>query len=105
MMQYGKALRVYPDYLSALGDLGTIYILYNQPQPALTFLRRAQQIDEGNVIISLNIAIALSEQREYPRAMKLFKSVRSSYPRLALGQHDRATLGYRQMKFIGAGAD
>src|SRR5207249_1071280 len=69
MMQYGKALRVYPEYLSALGDLGTIYILYNQPQSALTFLRRAQQIDEGNVIISLNIAIALSEQGEYPRAM------------------------------------
>jgi tetratricopeptide (TPR) repeat protein len=102
MMQYGKALRVYPDYLSALGDLGTIYILYNQPQSALTFLRRAQQIDEGNVIISLNIAIALTEQGEYPRAMRLFKNVLSRNPRLALAQYYVAKIDYLQMKYKDA---
>jgi len=99
MMQYGKALRVYPDYLPALRDLGTIYILYNQPQSALTFLRRAQQIDEDNVVISLNIAIALTEQGDYAHAMKLFKRVLSRYPRLALALYHIARLDYLQKKY------
>jgi tetratricopeptide (TPR) repeat protein len=98
-IQYGKALRAYPDYTSALGDLGTIYILYNQPQSALTFLRRAQQIEEGNIIISLNIAIALTEQGEYSPAMKLFKDVLSRNPRVALAQYYVAKLDYLQKKY------
>ena len=98
LMQYGKALRVYPDYLPALRDLGTIYILYNQPQSALTFLRRAQQIDEDNVVITLNIAIALTEQGDYAHAMKLFKKVLSRHPRLALAQYHVARVEYLQKK-------
>ena len=98
-LQYGKALRVYPDYISALGDLATIFILKNQPQSALTFLRRAQQIEESNVIISLNIAIALTEQGDYSRAMKLFKEVLSRNPRLALAQYYVAKVDYVQKKY------
>lgn len=98
-MQYGKALRVYPDYISALGDLGTIFILNNQPQSALTFLRRALQIEDGNVIISLNIAIALTEQGDYTHAMGLFKKVLSSNPRLALAQYYIAKVDYLQKKY------
>jgi tetratricopeptide (TPR) repeat protein len=98
-MQYGKALQAYPDYISALGDLGTIYILKNQPQSALPFLRRALQIEESNVIISLNIAIALTEQGEYSRAMKLFKGVLSRNPRLALAQYYVAKVDYLEKKY------
>jgi tetratricopeptide (TPR) repeat protein len=93
-MEYGKALRVYPRYVSALGDLATIFMLRNEPQSALTFLRQAQNIEEGNVVISMNIAIALTELGDYPAAMKLFKKVLSSNPRLALAQYYVAKIDY-----------
>ena len=99
LMQYGKALRVYPDYVSALGDLGTIYILYNQPQSALPFLRRAQEIEQSNVIISFNIGIALTEQGDYSNAMKLFEKILRTNPRLALAQYYVAKIDYLQKKY------
>jgi tetratricopeptide (TPR) repeat protein len=99
LMQYGKALQVYPDYVPALGDLGTIYILYQQPQSALPFLRRAQQIEQGNTIIRFNLAIALTEQGDYSNAMKLFKNILSTNPRLALAQYYVAKIDYLQKKY------
>jgi len=99
LMQYGKALRTYPDYVSALGDLGTIFILYNRPESALTFLRRAHEIDDCNLVINLNIAIALTEQADYSNAMKLFKKVLSTNPRLALAEYYVAKVDYLQKKY------
>src|SRR5207244_2037967 len=37
LMEYGKALRLYPNYVQALSDLGSIFILFNRPESALTF--------------------------------------------------------------------
>jgi tetratricopeptide (TPR) repeat protein len=99
LMEYGRALRSCPNYVSALGDLGTIFILYNRPESALTFLRRAQEIDDTNLIINLNIAIAMTEQRDYSNAMKLFKKVLSANPRLALADYHLARIYYLQKKY------
>jgi len=74
LVEYGKALRAYPKYVQALGDLGTIFILYNHPESALTFLRRAHDLDDCNVVVNLNIAIALAEQEDYTGAVKIFKT-------------------------------
>src|SRR5262245_12084495 len=68
LIEYGRALRAYPQYLEALTDIGTIFLLYNRPEAALTFLRRAQEVDDSNSIIDLNIAVALAEQNDYASA-------------------------------------
>src|SRR5213594_1449027 len=99
LMEYGKALRAYPNYVEALSDLGSIFILYNRPESALTFLRRAQELDGGNIIINLNIAIALTEQGNYPEATKLLKKVLSTNPRVALAQYYLAKISYIQKKY------
>jgi tetratricopeptide (TPR) repeat protein len=99
MLEYGRALRSHPNYVEALGDLGSIFILYNRPESALTFLRRAHDLDESNVVINLNIAIALTEQGNYSEAMKLFKKVLSTNPRLALAQYYIAKVHYIQKKY------
>jgi tetratricopeptide (TPR) repeat protein len=99
LMEYGQALRAYPNYVEALSDLGSIFILYNRPESALTFLRRAHEIDSGNVIINLNIAIALTEQGDYPEATKLLKKVLSTTPRTALAQYYLAKINYIQKKY------
>src|SRR6516165_6937758 len=98
-MEYGKALRAYPNYVEALSDLATIFILYNRPESALVFLRRAQDLDESNVVINLNIALALTEQGDYGDAMKLLKKVLRDNPRTALANFYIARIHFKQKKY------
>jgi len=102
LMEYGKALRLYPNYVQALSDLGSIFILFKRPESALTFLRRAHDLDDCNLVVNLNIAIALTEQGSYSDAMKLFKKILSTNPRMALAQYYMAKVDYLQKKYTDA---
>lgn len=104
LSEYGKALRAYPNFVEALNDLGTIFILYNRPESALVFLRRAQSIDDCNPVTNLNIAIALSEQGEYGDATKLLKKVLREEPQMAAAHFYLAKVLYRQKKYRDAEA-
>src|SRR5215470_18337640 len=55
LAEYGNAVRAFPNYADALSDMATIFILYNRPESALIFLRRAQDLDDANVVINLNV--------------------------------------------------
>ncbi|HEY2385260.1 MAG TPA: tetratricopeptide repeat protein [Terriglobia bacterium] len=99
MMEYGKALRFYPNYVEALSDLATIFLLYNRPESALTFLRRAQDLDGTNPVINLNVAIALSEQADYSEAMKLLKKVIRDDPGTALAYFYEGRVYLMQKKY------
>jgi tetratricopeptide (TPR) repeat protein len=99
MIEYGRAIRVYPQYVQALADLSTIFILYDRPTSALTFLRRAQDLDDSNPIVNLNAAIALTEQREYGSALKLLKKVLRDQPGMALAHFYTAHVYFAQRKF------
>ena len=105
LAQYGKALRTNPNYVEALSDLATIFLLYNRPESALTFLRRAQDLDNSNVVINLNIAIALTEQGDYGGAMKLLKKVLQDNPQLALVHFYIGRIHWAQKKYAEAQAE
>src|SRR5262245_22483840 len=96
LIEYGTALRKYPRYLDALTDAATIVLLYNRPESALSFLLRAQSIDDSNPIINLNIAVALTEQGDYNGALKLLKNILGSEPRIAVAQVASAKIYYLQ---------
>jgi tetratricopeptide (TPR) repeat protein len=102
LVEYGRALRGYPEYVEALSDLSTIFILYNRPDSALTFLRRAQDVDDLNPIINLNIAIALMDQRDYAGAVKLLQKVLKTDPKIALARYYLARIQYSQRKYAQA---
>jgi tetratricopeptide (TPR) repeat protein len=104
MVEYGKALRAYPNFVEALTDLSTLFILYNRPESALVFLRRAQALDTCNPVINLNVAIALSEQGDYGEATKVIKKVLHDEPRMAAAHYYLAKIYYRQKKFKEAEA-
>jgi tetratricopeptide (TPR) repeat protein len=99
MMEYGKAIRAYPNYVAALSDVSTIYLLYNRPESALAFLRRAQDLDNTNPVVNLNIAIALAEQTNYSDALGLLKKVLNDNPRTALADFYIAKIHFKQKKF------
>jgi superkiller protein 3 len=99
LTEYGRALRSYPKYLEALTDIGTIFLLYNRPQSALSFLRRAQEIDDRNPVVNVNIAVAHAEQGEYDEAMKLLKKVLQLEPRTASAQFLLGKIFYLQKKY------
>jgi tetratricopeptide (TPR) repeat protein len=102
LIQYGTAIRIYPNFVRALGDLSAVYILFNRPESALMFLRRANQIDNHDVVIKVNMGIALTEQRDYAGAMKLFKNVLTVSPRLAFAHYYVARIHYLQKKYEDA---
>src|SRR5262249_53470447 len=105
LTQYGKAIRVYPNYVDALSDLATIFLLYNRPESALMFLRRAQDLDDSNAVINLNIAIALTEEGDYTGAMKLLKKVLHDNPHLALAHFYLGRIHWAQRKYGEAQAE
>ncbi len=99
LIEYGRALRSYPRYVEALTDIGTIFLLYNRPESAMTFLRRAKDVDDCNPIINLNIAAALTEQGDYGGALKLLKDLLHREPRMALAQFFIGKIHYLQKKY------
>ena len=99
LIEYGRALRSYPRYAEALTDIGAIFLLYNRPQSALTFLNRARNADESNPIINLNIAIALAEQGDHSAALKLLKKILDREPRMAQAQSLTGKIHYLQKNY------
>ena len=99
LMEYGKALRSYPQYLAALTDIGAIFLLYDRPDSALTFLRRAHDVDESNQVVNLNIAVALAEKGDYGGALKQLKGVVERQPGMAFVEYAIARIEFAQRKY------
>jgi len=99
LIEYGTAVRNYPRYIDALSDIGTILLLFNRPEAALMFLRRAQDVDAGNPDVNLNIAVALTEQGDYGGALKLLKDIQQTEPRMAHVQYFIGKIYYLQKKY------
>jgi tetratricopeptide (TPR) repeat protein len=99
LVQYGQALRLYPNYIQVLGDLGTIYLLYNRPDSALAYLRRALEIDGSNAAIRLNIAVALMIRGDYREAAGFLEDVLRAEPTNALPVYYMARLQYLQQRY------
>jgi tetratricopeptide (TPR) repeat protein len=102
VVEYASALRLYPNYVRALEDLGAILIFCNQPNLALQFLRRAHNIEDQNIIVNLNMGLALGVQGDYSGAIKSLKSVLNQYPRLALIHYYIARIYAVQKKYADA---
>jgi tetratricopeptide (TPR) repeat protein len=96
---YGTAIRVYPEYLEALTDIGSIFLLYNRPNSALAFLNRAKDIDANNSVVNVNIAVASTELGDYDGALKMLKTVLQHEPRLAHAQYAVAKIQYLRKKY------
>ena len=99
LVEYGQALRYYPNYIQVLGDLGTIYLLYNRPDSALAYLRRALKIDESNTAVRLNMAIALMVRGDYGEATNRLEEVVRSEPENSLPVYYLARLQYLQRRY------
>jgi Tfp pilus assembly protein PilF len=102
LVEYGRALRHYPPYIPVLGDLGTIYLLYNRPDSALAYLRRALEVDGSNTAIRLNVAVALMVRGDYAEAENRLEEVRRAEPGNSLPIYYTARLQYLQRKYSQA---
>ena len=99
LLEYGNALRVYPNYLPAMTDAGTIYLLLNHVDVALIFFRRASDIDPKNCVIRVNMAAALVQKKEYSDAIKILNSVLKDSADKALPNLILAQTYFFQKKF------
>jgi tetratricopeptide (TPR) repeat protein len=99
LVAYGEALRFCPNYLQALTDLAKIYILFDRPQAALAYLRRAQDIDGSNKTVRLNMAIALLNGGAYGDAIKMLQGVMREESRKSVPLYYIAKAQYLQRRF------
>jgi tetratricopeptide (TPR) repeat protein len=75
MMAFGEAIRIYPQYVQALSDIGNLYILLNRPVSAMSFLQRAHRADPTNLVVRLNIATAYVNMLNYSEGIKNFQNI------------------------------
>jgi Tfp pilus assembly protein PilF len=99
LIEYGRAIRSYPQYVPALTDIGSIFLLYNRPESALSFLRRALDVDDSNPVINMNVAIAMTEQGDNSGAMKLLKKILQREPHMAIAHLFMARIYTREKKY------
>jgi tetratricopeptide (TPR) repeat protein len=99
LVQYGQALRFYPNYIQVLGDLGTIYLLYNRPDSALAYLRRALEVDGSNTAIRLNVAVALMVRGDYSEAQGFLDDVLHAEPGNSVPMYYMARLQFLQRRY------
>lgn len=74
---YLEAIRIIPDYISSLNNLGMIYYTYyNQPEKAIVYLKKAISLDTNYVEAYFNLATCEAKLKNYAAAEKYyFKTV------------------------------
>jgi Tfp pilus assembly protein PilF len=70
---YLESLRIIPDYISSLNNLGMLYFTYyNQPEKSIPYLQRAVALDTDYVEAYFNLAICEAKLKHYDVAEKYF---------------------------------
>lgn len=75
-----RALDGYPDYLSALNDLGVLYLKSDRLNEAAKAFRRAAQIDKRFQVARLNLGIVLNRQRKFSEAEGILRVLYEQNP-------------------------
>lgn len=70
---YLESVRIIPDYISSLNNLGMIYYTYyNQPEKSIPYLKRALTLDTNYVEAYFNLATCEARTQQYDLAKKHF---------------------------------
>jgi Flp pilus assembly protein TadD len=76
------AIKSYPKYLSALNDLGVLFLKLNRLDEAAEPLRAAIKVNEHFYIARLNLGIVLNRQHRYEQAVALLDPLYKESPTL-----------------------
>jgi tetratricopeptide (TPR) repeat protein len=74
------AIKIYPKYLSALNDLGVLFLKLDRLDEATEPLRAAIKVDEHFDIARLNLGIVLNRQRKFEQAVALLQPLYKQAP-------------------------
>lgn len=76
------AIKIHPNYLKALNDLGVLFLKLNRLDEAADALQTATKIDERFHVARLNLGIVLNRQHKYEQAVSLLNSLYKVVPSL-----------------------
>ncbi len=97
---YKEALRIIPNYLSALNNLGMVYYtFYNQPDSALPYLRKAISIDTLYVEAYFNLATCLAALKQFDESEKMYLKTISIDPKFINTYYSLTNLYSTQKKY------
>jgi tetratricopeptide (TPR) repeat protein len=95
----GVCMRRFPNYVPALADIGSIYILLNRPDAALAYLRHAHRLDSSNAAVRLNMALAYHEKQNFGEASKILEALLEDQGMKSLSLYYLARIHYDQKKY------
>ena len=95
----GACLRSSPNYIPALADIGSIYLLLNRPDAALAYLRQAYRLDSSNAAVRLNMALAHIEKRNFGDASKILEGLLEDQDQKSLPLYYLARIYSDQKKY------
>ena len=75
-----RAIDAHPDYLSALNDLGVLFLKSDRLNEAAKAFRRASQIDKRFQVARLNLGIVLIRQRKFSEAEEILRALYEQKP-------------------------
>jgi tetratricopeptide (TPR) repeat protein len=76
------AIKIHPNYLKALNDLGVLFLKLNRLDEAADALKTATKIDERFYVARLNLGIVLNRQQKYEQALSLLNTLSKVAPTL-----------------------
>lgn len=75
--KYQEILRLKPDHVKALANLGFVQCEMHNPQIAIGFFREGLRIEPDNINLLLNLGATLAETGRYNQAVRFLKKARS----------------------------
>ena len=75
--KYQEILRLKPDHVKALANLGFVQCEMHNPHLAVSHFQDGLQVEPDNINLLLNLGATLAEIGQYNRAVKLLKKARS----------------------------
>ncbi|HEX8247070.1 MAG TPA: tetratricopeptide repeat protein [Pyrinomonadaceae bacterium] len=73
--KFNEAIKLHPQFFEAHAELGSLYLKTNQLDKAIESLRTAIALNDKNLNIRLNYAVALLNKKEMAEAEKEFREV------------------------------
>ena len=81
--EFTHALSLYPQYLRALNDLGSLYLKFNRLDDAVSTFSQSISLNSGHYFARLNLGIAYNRQGKYGEAINVLDKLTREQPSLS----------------------
>ncbi len=102
LQHFKEAVRIYPNFFNANYDLARTYLLLNQPDSAVGFLKKTVELDSNFTDASVVLGDLLFQRNRLEEAKSYYEIVVKLQPNLFTGYEKLGVVYYNQKNFAKA---